>query len=36
MKPCVYGEPGTGQEDLGAYQPDNTTHEFGVKVGFHF
>ena len=26
----------TAQEDLGAYEPDNTTHEFGVKVGFHF
>jgi len=24
------------QESLGAYEPLNTTHEFGVKVGFHF
>lgn len=26
----------TAQELLGAYEPDNTTHEFGVKLGFHF
>ena len=26
----------TVQEDLGAYEPVNNTHEFGVKVGFHF
>jgi hypothetical protein len=26
----------TAQEDLGAYEPDNHTHEFGVKLGFHF
>jgi len=26
----------TAQEDLGAYEPVNATHEFGVKVGFHF
>jgi len=26
----------TAQELLGAYEPDNVTHEFGVKWGFHF
>ena len=26
----------TAQEQLGAYEPFNTTHEFGVKLGFHF
>lgn len=26
----------TAQEQLGAYEPNNVTHEFGVKVGFHF
>ncbi len=26
----------TAQEQLGAYEPLNTTNEFGVKLGFHF
>lgn len=26
----------TAQEQLGAYEPDNVTHEFGVRFGFHF
>ena len=26
----------TAQEQLGAYEPHNTTNEFGVKLGFHF
>ena len=26
----------TVQEQFGAYEPDNFTHEFGVKLGFHF
>ena len=26
----------TAQEQLGAYEPVNTTNEFGVKLGFHF
>jgi len=26
----------TAQEQLGAYEPFNTTNEFGVKLGFHF
>jgi hypothetical protein len=26
----------TAQEQLGAYEPFNVTHEFGVKLGFHF
>jgi hypothetical protein len=26
----------TAQEQLGAYEPWNVTHEFGVKLGFHF
>jgi hypothetical protein len=26
----------TAQEQLGAYEPRNTTNEFGVKLGFHF
>lgn len=26
----------TAQEQLGAYEPDNVTNEFGVKLGFHF
>lgn len=26
----------SAQELLGAYEPDNNTHEFGVKLGFHF
>jgi hypothetical protein len=27
---------GTAQEQLGAFDPLNVTHEFGVKLGFHF
>jgi hypothetical protein len=26
----------TAQEQLGAYEPHNTTNEFGVRLGFHF
>jgi hypothetical protein len=26
----------TAHEQRGAYEPSNATHEFGVKVGFHF
>jgi hypothetical protein len=26
----------TAVEQFGAYEPDNFTHEFGVKLGFHF
>ena len=26
----------TAREQLGAYEPFNTTNEFGVKLGFHF
>ena len=26
----------TAQEQMGFYEPPNTTHEFAVKVGFHF
>lgn len=26
----------TAKEQLGAYEPWNVTHEFGVKLGFHF
>jgi hypothetical protein len=26
----------TAQQQLGAYEPLNVTHEFGVKLGFHF
>ena len=26
----------TAQEQLGAFEPLNATHEFGVKLGFHF
>ena len=26
----------TAQEETGAYEPLNVTHEFGVKWGFHF
>ena len=26
----------TAREQIGAYEPDNVTHEFGVKLGFHF
>lgn len=26
----------TAREQRGAYEPDNNTHEFGVKVGLHF
>jgi hypothetical protein len=26
----------TAQEQLGAYEPHNTTNEFGLKFGFHF
>ena len=26
----------TAREQLGAYEPLNATHEFGVKWGFHF
>ena len=26
----------TAQEQLGAYEPYNTTNEFGVRLGFHF
>ena len=26
----------TAHEQRGAYEPDNNTHEFGVKVGLHF
>jgi len=26
----------SAQELLGAFEPDNNTHEFGVKLGFHF
>lgn len=26
----------TAQQQLGAYEPVNVTHEFGVKLGFHF
>ena len=26
----------TAQEQLGAYEPNNTTNEFGVRLGFHF
>jgi len=26
----------TALEQMGAYEPFNTTHEFGVKLGFHF
>ena len=26
----------TARETFGAYEPFNTTNEFGVRVGFHF
>lgn len=26
----------TAREQLGAYEPDNVTNEFGVRLGFHF
>ena len=26
----------TAQQQLGAYEPFNTTNEFGVRFGFHF
>ena len=26
----------TAQEPFGAYEPDNNTNEFGVKLGFRF
>jgi hypothetical protein len=26
----------TAHEQRGAYEPLNVTHEFGVKLGFHF
>ena len=26
----------TAQEQLGAYEPDNNTNEFGVRFGFRF
>jgi hypothetical protein len=26
----------TAEEQLGAYEPLNVTHEFGVKLGLHF
>jgi hypothetical protein len=26
----------TAQQQLGAYEPNNATHEVGVKVGIHF
>src|SRR5262249_21288073 len=26
----------TAQEQLGAYEPNNVTNEFGVRLGFHF
>jgi hypothetical protein len=26
----------SAQEQLGAYEPNNNTNEFGVRLGFHF
>jgi hypothetical protein len=26
----------TAEQQIGAYEPLNVTHEYGVKLGFHF